>query len=114
MENAEKVPVKGVTVRMLRMDGAPPRPTEKQTSYEEFNLAMEWLNYARSSAQLLADRLHEMEEDGDEEFPDLALAANGICAMIREGTDRAASCYSTLRFEHAERNGMQIPEELRF
>jgi hypothetical protein len=113
MESAKKVPPKGVTVRMLRMDGAPPRPTERQTAHEEFNLAMEWLNYARNSAQLLADRLHDVDEDHPD-FPDLALAADGIGAMIREGTDRAAATYSTLRYEYAERNGMQIPDELRF
>ncbi|HEY4091577.1 MAG TPA: hypothetical protein VGN46_08685 [Luteibacter sp.] len=95
----EQAQAKGRRVRMVSLNGHPVRDLDL-TSTDQFNIAMEWLQYSRSSAQLLADLLHEADEV---DVQDTALALEGVAAMIREGTEHIAIAHANLRWEYAEK-----------
>lgn len=91
----------GVRVRMLP-PGEEPRSREPNSATEEFNLAMEWLQYSRSTAQVLASHLHEADEV---DIHDTALAIEAVASMIREGAARIARAHAVLHWEYASAQG---------
>jgi hypothetical protein len=76
---------------------------EPLTATEEFNLALEWLQYSRGTAQVLADHLHEADEIN---IRDTALAVEAVATMVREGASRIARAYSALHWEYAVCSGV--------
>lgn len=71
---------------------------------DHFNMAMEWLQHSCSTAQVIADYLHE-SEDGEVDVKDAAMAVESVAMMIQEGSARMSSAYSHLRWEQVERSG---------
>lgn len=80
-----------------------PAEGEIRTATEEFNLALEWLQYARGTAQVLADHLREADEIN---IGDTALAVEAVATMVHEGASRIANAYSALHWEYATHHGL--------